>query len=159
MDQEKNAVTEWMWVGRYLAVIALSLILAGALGHMDLFEKTHVGSKLSAAHIVEFLGFGAALVLTWLLAQRATVVVRGQRGKAQAFVHLILPVASLAVIALAYSVVLLLIKPFLGATLGTVINWIFIIFILACAVWLVMAVLDRAAPITDMLAGGKGRGK
>jgi hypothetical protein len=156
VNQEENALGEWAWVGRYVAVIVVSLALAGALGHMDLFEKTHLGKQLSAAHIVEFLGFGAALVLTWLLAQRATVVVRSQGGKTQAIVHLILPVATLVVVALAYSVVLLLIKPFLGTLLMTVINWTFIVLLLACAGWLVMAVLDKAAPMTDLLTGKKG---
>jgi hypothetical protein len=159
MANGKNAAADWVWVGRYVAVIALSLILAGALGHMDLFEKTSVGGKLTAAHVVEFLGFGAALVLVWLLAQRATVVVLEQGGKAVAFVHLILPVASLVVVALAYSVVLLLIKPFLGATLTTVFNWLFIVLILACAGWLVMAVLDKAAAMTEFLTGKKTQGK
>ncbi len=159
MANGKNAAADWMWVGRYVAVIALSLILAGALGHMDLFEKTSVGGKLTAAHVVEFLGFGAALVLVWLLAQRATVVVQEQGGKAIAFVHLILPVASLVVVALAYSVVLLLIKPFLGATLTSVFNWLFIALILACAGWLVMAVLDKSAAMTELLAGKKAQGK
>lgn len=156
MTQQNKAMGEWAWVGRYVAVIVVSLILAGALGHMDLFEKTHLGGKLSAAHIVEFLGFGAALALTWLLAQRVTIVARAQGGKFQAIVHLILPVASLVVAGLAYSVVLLLIKPFLGATLMAVINWTFIVLLLACAAWLVMAVLDKAAPVTDLLTGKKG---
>lgn len=155
MAQQKNALGEWAWVGRYVAVIVVSLALAGALGHMDLFEKTRLGSKLSAAHLVEFLGFGAALVLTWLLAQRATIMVRAQGGKSEAFVHLILPVASLVVAGLAYSVILLLIKPFLGATLMAVINWTFIVLLLACAAWLVIAVLDKAAPITDLMTGKK----
>ena len=155
MTAGSNKLGEWAWMGRYLAVIAVSLILAGALGHMELFEKTRLGSKLSAAHIVEFLGFGAALVLAWLLAQRATIVVRAQGGKARAFVHLILPVASLIVAGLAYSVVLLLIKPFLGTTLMAVIDWTFIVLLLACAAWLVMAVLDKAAPMTDLLTGKK----
>jgi cell division protein FtsW (lipid II flippase) len=157
MAQEKTAYAEWTWVGRYLAVIALSLILAAILGNMSLFEKTYLTKRLNAAHIVEFLGFGASLVLAWLLAQRATLVVRKQGGKAQAAVHLILPVASLIVMALAYSVVLLVVKPFLGAIMIKVINWFFILVIVACAAWLVMAVFDKSAALTDLLTGESGR--
>ncbi len=159
MANQRNAMGDWGWTVRYGAVIVLSLILAGALGHMDLFVKTSIGGKLTAAHLVEFLGFGAALVLTWLLAQRATIVARQLGGKLAPLVHLILPVASLVVVALAYSVVLLLIKPFLGATLTSVVNWLFIAIILACAGWLVMAVLDKADPVTDLLTGQKAHGK
>lgn len=157
MAQDKNANADWMWVIRYLVVIALSLILAAALGNMSLFERTHLGRHMTAAHIVEFLGFGAALVLVWLLAQRATVTVRQQGGKALAVQHLILPLTSLVVAALANQVVLLLIRPYLGVTSISVINWLFIIVIVACAAWLVMAVFDKAAPITDMLTGVKER--
>ena len=46
----------WNWVGRYVAVIVLALILAAALGSMDLFKTTAVmGKQLSAANIVKFL--------------------------------------------------------------------------------------------------------
>lgn len=155
MAEGKKTHMQWAWVGRYLAVIALSIILAAILGHMSLFERTHLTRRLNAAHIVEFLGFGGALVLTWLLAQRATIEVRKQGGKAQLAVHVILPVASLIVTALAYSVILLVIKPFVGATVIAVINWLFILIIVACAAWLVMAVFDKSAPLTDLLTGKK----
>lgn len=153
---ETNASAEWMWVIRYVVVISLSLILAAALGHMALFERTRLGRHLTAGHIVEFLGYGAALTLAWLLARRATLTVRQQGGKALAAQHLILPITSLVVAAVANQVLLLLIRPFIGATAITVINWLFIILIVACAAWLVLAVFDKAAPITDMLTGEKG---
>lgn len=159
MAKEKSAHMEWAWVGRYLAVIAVSLILAGALGQMSLFQKTTLGSKLNAAHIVEFLGYGAALVLSWILAQRATIMLQTKGEKSASFVHLILPIASLAVIALANLVLMLLIKPFLGSTMIKVVDWLFIIVIVACAAWLVMAVLDKSAPLTDLLTGNTKHGE
>ena len=153
--EEGNAAAEWMWVIRYLVVIALSLILAAALGHMSLFERTRLGRHLTAGSIVEFLGYGAAMVLSWLLARRATITVRQQGGKALAAQHLILPITSLVVVALANQVLLLLIRHFVGVTAITVINWLFIILIVACAAWLVLAVFDKAAPLTEMLTGTK----
>jgi len=158
MAQDKNALGDWVWVGRYIAVIALSLILAAALGHMDLFEKTTLG-KLSAAHIVQFLGFAAALVIVWILGQRATIVLQKQGGKGLLLQHLILPVVSLFVVALAYPVLMLLLKPFLGATLLSIFNWTFIVAILACAGWLVMAVFNQSAPLTALLTGKKAGAK
>ncbi len=159
MAQGKNGFEEWAWVGRYVAVIVLSLILAAALGHMDLFEKTSVGGRLTAAHLVEFLGFGSALATVWVLARQATIVVQTQGGKWLAFQHLILPVVTLVVVALAYSVLLLLLKPFLGATAASIVNWIFILAILACAGWLFMAVLNQSAPVTELLTGKKAKGR
>jgi len=151
MTQEKNANETWVWVGRYIAVIVLSLILAAALGHMELFEKTSLGGKLNASHIVQFLGYGAALVALWMLGQRATIALQQHGGKWSVLQHLVLPAVSLLVVALAYSVLLLLLKPFLGATAASIFNWTFIAAILVCAGWLVMAVLNQSAPLTALL--------
>ncbi len=156
MALEGKAYQDWVWVGRYVAVMALSLVLAAALGHMQLFEQTTIGGKLTASHIVEFLGFGAALVTLWILGQRATMVVQKLGGKWAGLQHLILPVVSLVVVALAYSVALLLLKPFMGTTAASIFNWLFIVAILACAGWLLMAVFNQTAPLTALLTG-KGK--
>jgi len=140
----------WNWAGRYVAVIVVTLILAAALGSMDLFEKTSVFSgRLTASHLVRFLGYAAALAAFWLLGQRATIVLRQQQGRWSFLQHLILPVVSLVFLAAAYTVVLLLLKPFMDAALHNFYNWFFIIAILAAAGWLVMAVLNQSAPLTE----------
>lgn len=143
-------MAEWAWAVRYVAVIVLAIILAAALGHMDLFKKTVIG-KLSAARIVEFLGYGSALVIVWVLARRATLIIQKKSGKLLALQHLILPIASLAVIAIAYSVALLPLRPFMNPTLMNIYNWLFIAMILACVIWLFMAVLNKSASLTAML--------
>jgi len=150
---EKNIQTDmgWDWVGRYVAVIVVSLVLAAAIGHMELFVKTTLGGKLNASHIVQFLGYGAALVASWILGQRATIALQQQSGKWSVLQHLILPAVSLFVVALAYTVLLLLIKPFMDATLNSIYNWTFIVAILACAGWLVMAVLNQSGSLTALL--------
>lgn len=140
----------WNWAGRYVAVIVVTLVLAASLGSMGLFEKTTVFSgRLSASHLVRFLGYSAALVAFWLLGQRATIVVRQQQGRWSFLQHLILPVVSLIFLATAYSVALLLLKPFMDAALHNLYNWLFIVAILAAAGWLVMAVLNQSAPLTE----------
>ena len=84
---------EWSWVGRFVAVIVVALILAAAIGSMDLFAKTFVISgKLSAAHLVRFLGYSTALGALWMLGQRATMVLQQQGGRWSFMQHLILPV-------------------------------------------------------------------
>ena len=139
----------WNWVGRYVAVIIVTLVLAAALGSMDLFEKTSVFSgRLTASHLVRFLGYATALTSFWLLGQRATIFLRQQEGRWSFLQHLILPVVSLIFVASAYTVLLLLLKPFMDASLHNVYNWLFIVVILAAAAWLVMAVLNQSAPLT-----------
>ncbi len=155
----QNISNNWMWAGRYIAVILLSVILAAALGNMGLFEKTTLAGKLNAAHIVQFLGYGAALVIFWLMGLQATKTLQEQGGKGLALLHLVLPVVSLIVMALAYSVLLLLFKPFMGTTVASIFNWTFIVLILACAGWLVAAVFNQSAPLTELLIGKGGKGK
>ena len=161
-DTQTNA--GWNWVGRYVAVIVVALILGAAIGGMELFAKTSVaGGKLTAAQLVRFLGYGTALAALWMLGQRATIALQ-QRGGRWSFVrHLILPVVTLVVVSSVYSVALLILKPLLDATLLNVYNWVFIAAILACAVWVVMAVLGQSAPLTEAFTsaaerlGGAGR--
>jgi hypothetical protein len=163
MKQDKE--TGWSWIGRYIAVIVISLILASALGSMELFVKTAIGNKLNASHIVQFLGYGAALAAFWVLGQRATIALQQHEGKWSVLQHLILPVVSLIVVSVAYSVLLLLLKGFLDGTLQNIYNWVFIVAILACAGWLMMAVLNQSAGLTELFTsaaekigtGGKGR--
>lgn len=154
MEKNNQTVGGFDWIGRYVAVIVLSLILATAIGNMDLFIKTTIG-KLNASHIVQFLGYGAALVAFWVLGQRATIALQQHSGKWSFLQHLVLPAVSLIVVALAYSVLLLLLKSVLDASLHNLYNWIFIVGILACAGWLVMAVLNQSASLTALFTDGK----
>jgi hypothetical protein len=161
MEQNNQPGAGLDWVGRYVAVILLSLILAAAIGNMDLFVKATIGGKLNAAHIVQFLGYSAALVAFWVLGQRATIDLQQYAGKWSFTRHLILPAVSLIVVALAHSVLLLLLKPVMDATLHNIYSWVFIVGILACAGWLVMAVLNQSASLTvlftDRKFAGQGR--
>jgi ribosomal protein L40E len=117
---------------------------------MDLFAKTFVISgKLSAAHLVRFLGYSTALGALWMLGQRATMVLQQQGGRWSFMQHLILPVITLIVVASANSIALLILKPMMNASLNNIYNWVFIVAILACAAWVVMAVLGQSASLTE----------
>jgi len=149
MTNETQTNTDWSWVGRYIAVIVVALILAAAIGSMDLFAKTFViKGKLSAAHLVGFLGYSTALAAFWMLGQRSTIAMQQHGGRWSFLQHLILPAVSLIVIATAHSVARLVLKPMLNASLLNIYNWVFIIAILACAVWLIMSVLGQSASLT-----------
>lgn len=145
-------MNNWSWVGRYVAVIVLAVILAGALGGMDLFQSTSVlGRKLSAAQIVRFLGFGAALVVLWLLAQQAVIQFRKQGGRWGFLQHLLLPLVTLIVVACAHGVILLVLRPLMDAELRLMYNWFFIFGIIAACAWLVMALFNQSSSLTEAL--------
>ncbi len=144
----------WNWVGRYVAVIVLALVLGAALGAMPLFAKTFlVSGKLSAAQLVRFLGYGTALVVFWILGQRLTMALRQKTGRWTSLQSLVLPVVTLIVVSALYSVILLVLGPVLGSALHKIYDWLFILAIIACAVWLIMAVLGQADAITEALTG------
>lgn len=142
----------WSWVGRYVAAIVLAVILAGAIGGMDLFQSTSVmGRKLSASHIVRFLGFGTALVVLWLLAQQAVIQFGKQGGRWGFLQHLILPLVTLIVVACAHGVILLVLRPLMDAELRQLYNWLFIAGIIASCAWLVMALFNQSSSLTEAL--------
>ncbi len=81
MAEDSRLDMNWTWIGRYVAVMVLALVLGAAIGGMPLFAKTYlVSGKLSAAQLVRFLGYGAALVVFWILGQRLTLALRQQQG-------------------------------------------------------------------------------
>ena len=149
MSNNAQTKKDWNWVGRFIAVIVVALILANAIGSMDLFVKTFViEGKLSAAHLVRFLGYSTALGALWMLGQRATMSLQQHGGRWSFMQHLILPVVTLIVVASTNSVALLIMKPMMNTSLNNIYNWVFIVAILACAVWVVMAVLGQSASLT-----------
>lgn len=149
MTNDTRAKIDWSWTGRYLAVILVALILAAAIGSMELFAKTTIISgKLNAAHLVRFLGYGTALAAFWMLGQRSTIALQQHGGRWSFLQHLILPVVTLIVVAAAYTVAMLVLKPMMDASLNNIYNWVFVIAIIACAIWVVMAVLGQSASLT-----------
>lgn len=166
MNNDTQVKEDRSWIGRYVGVIVVALILGSAIGSMELFTKTFVVSgKLSAGHLVHFLGYSTALAALWMLGQRTTMALQQHGGRWSFVQHLILPAVTLIVVSSAYSVTLLIVKPLLDLSLTNIYNWVFIITILSCAVWVIMAVLGQSAPLTDAFTsaaehfGGPGKSR
>jgi hypothetical protein len=157
MTSEATREKSWDWAGRYVAGIVVALVLATAIGGMDLFAKTMITGKLSAGQMVRFLGYGTALAAFWMLGQRLTVVLRQRGGRWSFLQHLILPVVSLVVMAMSYTVALLVLGPLLGASLLNIYNWVAIVAILACAAWVVLAVLGQSSALTEVFTSASGQ--
>ncbi len=158
MTNDMQTNEGWNWAVRYIAVIVAALILAAAIGGMELFIRTSVfGGKLNASHLVRFLGYGAALTAFWMLGQRSTIALQQLGGRWSFMQHLILPVVSLIVVSIAYTVALLILNPMMNASLHNIYNWVFIVAILACALWVLMAVLGQSASLTSALTSAAGR--
>lgn len=142
------------WLIRYILVIVVALILAAAIGELDLFKTTAIGApklKLTAARLAQFLGYGAALALLWMLAQRAAQELRSQSGWKRPVAYLIVPLATLIVIPAAHQILLLVFGGAIGPSLRKIYDWIFILGTTAAAVWLAVALFQHLEPLLEEL--------
>lgn len=130
----------WAWAGRYLIALVLALALGALLGSIPLFRQAGIGSTgLTASSLVRFLGYGAALLLLWLLGRTAATQIPEERKELSFIRQVIEPLITLVVVIFGHRVLLLLLAPFLGETGRSVYNWIFVLGSVGAALWLVLA--------------------
>ena len=140
---------QWGWVIQYGVAMLLAVLLGAILGSFPLFHQTALGeTKLKASHLVEFIGYGGALLMFWLLARRLAAHIP-QGTPVSILRHVIVPLATLIVTSAGYQVLLLIGAPFLGKTGKTIYNWLFVIGIGGSALWLVAAWFRHSESLTD----------
>lgn len=140
------------WWIRYLLVIVVTLILGAALGELAFFQKTSIAAlKLTAANLVRFLGYGSALLLLWLLSQRAAQELDKQGGWRLQASRFVLPLATVVIVPATHPVLLLLLGGLLGAELRKIYDWLFILGTLAAAIWLVLSLYQHLEPLLESL--------
>jgi len=142
---------DWAWMSRYVLVIVIALVLGGVIGELTLFRQTTLGTpRLTASALVQFMGYGGALLLLWLLGQKAANQFREGRGKAAFLSFIIVPLVTLIVVAGAYTVLLTILRPFLDAGLKNIYNWVFVLGITVSALWLAVALFHHSEPLVDL---------
>jgi hypothetical protein len=140
----------WTWVVRYGVVIILALILAAVLGEMELFKTTRLGKTFNAARVAQFLGYGGALLVFWLLAQRAAATIPAQDERWKLVRSILVPLATLIVVACSHSVLLLVLGPVMNKAWLPAYNWTFIAAIILSAAWLVGALFTGSASLAPL---------
>lgn len=152
-----NNNTAW-WI-RYLLVIVVTLVLGAALGELAFFQKTSISAlKLTAANLVRFLGYGSALMLLWLLAQRAAQELNKHAGWQPQASHFVLPLATVIIVPAAHPVLLLVLGGLLGPELRKIYDWLFILGTLAAAIWLVLSLYQHLEALLVSLRGARSSG-
>lgn len=147
----------WVWLVRYAVVIVLALILAAALGEMELFKTTRFGKTgLNASRVVQFLGYGGALLVFWLAARRAAALIPVQDERWKLLNSVLVPLATLIVVACAHSVILLVLGPVMSKAWLPAYNWTFIAGIILSAVWLVAALFTGSSSLAPLF-GAQGK--
>lgn len=144
------------WAMEYGVAIGLTVFFAMVLGQVPLFRETAVG-KLHASDLVQFLGYGGGLVITWLSARRLASELPDDWKWLMPFRAVILPLATLITTALSYSILLLVCEPFLGKTAKGLYNWFFISGIVGSAGWLILAWIRTSAPLVASMESRKLR--
>ena len=143
----------WTWVILYVVVMLLAVILAAVLGEMALFKTTKLGkSGLNAARIVQFFGYGGALFVLWLTARRAALLLP-KDGYWQPVKSLLLPLATLIVVAVGQAVLLMVVGPLMSKDAQNVYNWIAVVAIIASAAWLLGALLTGSSSLAPLFSG------
>jgi hypothetical protein len=146
----------WIWMARYLVVIVLALILAAVLGEMELFKTTRFGkSGFNAARVAQFLGYGGALLVFWLLARRAAAIISREDERSKLLKSIIVPLATLIVVACAHAVLLLIVGPFMSKAWLPTYNWTFIGGIILSAVWLVAALFTGSSTLEPLFGSAR----
>jgi hypothetical protein len=151
----------WLWVGKYLIVIAAALVLGAVLAGLEPFKSATIGTaRIGAGSLVQFIAHSGALALLWALGYRHSAQLRLAGGRGAALASTVLALVTLIVVASAYGVLLRFINPFLAPDLKPFVDWAFIVGILSAAGWLLWVLFSDSEAwiraIGDLNVGRKG---
>ena len=133
------------WMMEYGVAMIFAMLCAVVLGHVPLFREAAFG-KLHASDLVQFIGYGGAIVIAWFGARQAATDPPEDWNWLMPYRAIILPVASLAAAGLAYRVLLFISEPYLGKAGKEMYNWVFVIGIIAACAWLIVTWVQKCAP-------------
>lgn len=152
-------MNNWIWIGKFVIVIAAALVLGEVLGSLELFRSTTLGTqKVTAGSLVRFIAHAGALVLLFMLGQQLTRQIRALSGGLARLADPVLALITLIITASAYVVLINFSAAFLGENLRSFLDWMFIFAILAAAVWLVYALFQNSEAVMEAIGkSGKTR--
>ena len=151
-EAESLAMGSWAWLAPYMVIIFVLLLLGSLLGDLSLFKRATLGTaKLTASQLVKLFSYGGALLMIWLIAQRSTLQLRVQGGKTGFLGSIVVAVAVLTIVSCSYSVLLIAFKSLLDSGPRKLYDWLFVLGISACAVWLVVVLFRNSDSIIKLL--------
>lgn len=140
----------------YGVALVLAFLLAAILGQVSLFRETSVG-KLRASDLVQFVGYSGSLVIGWLGARELARNPPVEWTWMVPFQGLVVPLATLLSIAIAYGVLLFALEPLVGKLGKAIYNWVFIAAIVADSIWLILSWVWKCAPLVAAMESRKLR--
>ena len=144
------------WMIEYGVAMIFAVICAAILGHLSLFRQATVG-KLHASDLVQFIGYGGAIVLAWMGARQLATEPPEEWRWLLPYRALILPLTTLVMVGVAYQVLLYACEPFLARGGKDLYNWIFVVGLIASCIWLLMTWLQKCASQVASMDGRRLR--
>ncbi len=146
--------TSWGWIGPYLIVIILAILVGPFLATLPLFTHTFVPPLgMNAAQAVRFVADSLCLLMIWLAAARARRELH-DNGKGQTFFRSILsPAAFLLIVLVASRAYDAHGIPVLGPPKQPLYNWLLTGGLIGSATWLTFAWVRHADALTQALVG------
>jgi serine/threonine-protein kinase len=146
--------TSWGWIGPYLIVIILAILVGPFLATLPLFTQTFVPPLgMNAAQAVRFVADGLCLLMIWLAAARARHELH-DNGRGQTFLRSILfPTAFLLIVLVASRAYDAHGAPVLGPPKQPLYNWLITGGLIGSATWLTFAWVRHADALTQAFAG------
>ncbi|CUS38444.1 hypothetical protein [Candidatus Nitrospira nitrificans] len=144
------------WVMEYGVALVLAFLFSMILGQVSLFRETSVG-KLRASDLVQLVGYSASVVIGWLGARELARNPPLEWKWLVPFQGLVVPLATLLAITIAYGVLLFALDPFLGKLGKAIYNWVFILAIVADSIWLILSWVWKCAPLVAAMKPLKPR--
>jgi transcriptional regulator with XRE-family HTH domain len=155
----KTAGKMWVWMVQYGMTVLLLLLLGSTAANIPLFKETVlIDAKLDVSHLVEFLGYGGALTMIWLMSRKAGILLDRDRSGLAFLRPMVVPLTALLVTSGSYKIALVLMNPFLSKADRLAYDWTCIVLILVSTLWVILTWFFRSAPMLESLEA-TGRGK
>jgi serine/threonine-protein kinase len=140
----------WLWIGKYLIVILVALLLGSVLAELEPFKSTTLGAaRIGAGTLAQFVAHSGALALLWALGFCYSTQLRRVGGATGPLSATVLALVTLIVVASAYGVLSRFIAPVLRPNLKPVVDWVFIAGILAAALWLLWVLFTDSEALIE----------
>lgn len=155
----KAAGKLWVWMVQYGMTVLLLLLLGSTAANIPLFKDTVlIDAKLDVSHLVEFLGYGGALTMIWLMSRKAGILLDRDRSGLAFLRPMVAPLTALLVTSGSYKIALVLMNPFLSKAERLAYDWTCIVLILVSTLWVILTWFFRSAPMLESLdAAGRGK--
>ncbi|HET6674279.1 MAG TPA: serine/threonine-protein kinase [Nitrospiraceae bacterium] len=141
--------TPWGWIGPYIVVIILVILVSPLLAALPLFTKIALPQfGINAAQALRLFADGVCLLMVWLAARRAYDELE-ETGKGQTFVRAVLyPAAYFLLIIAGHKAYEVHGMPILGPPTQPFYSWLFSAGLIGSATWLTIAWLRHADALT-----------